>query len=252
MSATGCGLTLKQVAKSYGGLHVIRDASLDVFPGERHAIIGPNGAGKSTLFNLISGRGALTRGEIFLDGRSISGESPDEINRMGLSRSFQINNFFPRLTVFQNVRIAVMRREGIGLGLLRLASRIRAINEMAEQLVVRIGLEKRMRTAAESLTYSEQRALEIGITLATGPRVILLDEPTAGMSREETAITVELIRKTTTGLTLLVVEHDMTVVFGLSDRISVLVNGVILATGTPDEIRNNKAVQTAYLGEVET
>lgn len=251
MSATGSGLILKEVAKSYGGLKIIRDVSLEIFAGERHAIIGPNGAGKSTLFNLISGRSAPTKGDIFLEARSIAGETPDEINRMGLSRSFQINNFFARLTVFQNVRIALMRREGIGLGMLLLASRIKAINEMAEQLVVQVRLEERMQTAAERLTYSEQRALEIGITLATGPRVILLDEPTAGMSREETAVTVDLIKKTTAGLTLLVVEHDMTVVFGLSDRISVLVNGSILATGAPDEIRANKAVQAAYLGEVE-
>jgi branched-chain amino acid transport system ATP-binding protein len=249
MKTLGQTLSLEKVEKSFGDLHVIQDATLNVRAGERHAIIGPNGAGKSTLFNLISGRITLSSGHIRLGGKEISGQRPQTINRAGLSRSFQISNIFHRLTVFENVRIAMMRHYGVGLGLFQLASRMRPINTATEELIERVGLTSRAKDNADGLTYSEQRALEIALTLATAPSVILLDEPTAGMSRDETARAVELIKRTTVGLTLLIVEHDMTVVFGLSDRISVLAGGRVLATGSPQEIRSNAAVQTAYLGE---
>ncbi len=242
-------LELASVGKAFGSLKVMEDVSLTITAGERHALIGPNGAGKSTLFNIISGMFPPTAGEIRLRGARISGLAPHEINRLGLSRSFQITNIFHRLSVFENLRIGVMARHGMRYGLFRPINRMRAVNDEAEAILERVRLTRRRDHSAGDLTYSEQRALEIGMTLATGADVILLDEPTAGMSREESDRAVELIREITEGKTLLVVEHDMSVVFSLCDRVSVLVYGKILATGTPDEIRNNAEVQEAYLGE---
>ena len=242
-------LELASVGKAFGSLKVMEDVSLTITAGERHALIGPNGAGKSTLFNIISGMFPPTAGEIRLRGARISRLAPHEINRLGLSRSFQITNIFHRLSVFENLRIGVMARHGMRYGLFRPINRMRAVNDEAEAILERVRLTRRRDHSAGDLTYSEQRALEIGMTLATGADVILLDEPTAGMSREESDRAVELIREITEGKTLLVVEHDMSVVFSLCDRVSVLVYGKILATGTPDEIRNNAEVQEAYLGE---
>ena len=242
-------LQLKDVRKSFGHLDVLQGIELDVAEGERHALIGPNGAGKSTLFNLISGLLPPTAGSVVLRGRTISGLPPHRINRLGLSRSFQITNIFHRMSVFENLRIGVMAKDGVRFDLLRPVVRRRRINEEAEALTERVRLGHRRDHAAGDLTYSEQRALEIGMTLATGADVILLDEPTAGMSREETHHAVELVREVTRGKTLLVVEHDMSVVFSLCDRVSVLVYGRILATGEPDAIRNNREVQEAYLGD---
>jgi branched-chain amino acid transport system ATP-binding protein len=242
-------LTLVGLRKAFGALEIIRGVDLQIRKGERHAIIGPNGAGKSTLFNLISGLLQPSGGEVWLGQRRISGLSPYEINRLGLSRSFQITNIFPRLSVFENLRLGIMARHGIRHGLFRAVSRLKSVNEETGALVDSLRLTSRADDPAGELSYSEQRALEIGMTLATNPAIILLDEPTAGMSREETEYVVALIERVTAGHTLLIVEHDMGVVFGLCDRISVLVYGRILATGTPDEIRTNTEVQRAYLGE---
>lgn len=242
-------LELRGIAKSFGSARILEGVELTVGRGERHAIIGPNGAGKSTLFNLISGQFSPTSGSILLNGREIAGRPPHQINRMGLSRSFQITNIYHRLSVFENLRLGVMARHGLRFSLFRRVAALRAVNEESEALLQRIRLEDRRDRPAGDLTYSEQRALEIGMTLATAPEVILLDEPTAGMSQEETHYVIELIREVTKGKTLLVVEHDMNVVFSLCDRISVLVYGELLATGTPEEIRANRAVQEAYLGE---
>lgn len=242
-------LELANVGKTFGSLNVMEGVNLTITTGERHALIGPNGAGKSTLFNVISGMFPPTAGEIRLRGQRISGLAPHAINRLGLSRSFQITNIFHRLSVFENLRIGVMARHGLRYGLFRPIGRQKAINAEADAILDRVRLTRRRDHSAGDLTYSEQRALEIGMTLATGADVILLDEPTAGMSREETDRAVELIREVTEGKTLLVVEHDMSVVFSLCDRVSVLVYGRILATGTPDEIRSNREVQEAYLGE---
>lgn len=243
-------LRLARVTMSFDQLRVIADATLDVHAGERHAVIGPNGAGKSTLFNLISGRMKPTSGTIYLGRKEISGRSPKEINRAGLARSFQITNIFPKLTVFENVQIAMMAKAGARFAIFQQASGMARVNEEAQTMLASVGLADRRDVLAESLTYSQQRALELALTLATDPDVILLDEPTAGMSREETEHAVALIDRTTKGKTLLVVEHDMSVVFGLSDRISVLANGTFIATGTPREIQANVDVQRAYLGEV--
>ena len=243
-------LELRDLRKSFGKTEIIRGANLAVRAGERVAIIGPNGAGKSTLFNLISGRFAPTSGQVLLHGQRIDGKKPFEINRLGLSRSFQISNIFPKLSVFENLRCAVLWSLGYRYAFWRFLSRLQDANERAEQLMEMIGLHKKRDTLATNLTYAEQRALEIGITIAGGASVILLDEPTAGMSKSETGRFIQLIKQVTQGRTLLTVEHDMGVVFGLADRIAVVVYGEVIAFDTPDAVRANPRVQEAYLGSV--
>ncbi len=241
-------LELRNLRKSFGKTEIIRGAELAVQAGERVAIIGPNGAGKSTLFNLISGRFAPTSGEVLLNGQRIDGKKPFEINRMGLSRSFQITNIFPNLSVFENLRCGVLWSLGYKYSFLRFLSRLDDANDRAHQLMEMIKLDKKRDTLAVNLTYAEQRALEIGITIAGGANVILLDEPTAGMSRSETTRFIHLIKEVTEGRTLLTVEHDMGVVFGLADKIAVVVYGEVIAFDTPDKVRANARVQEAYLG----
>jgi branched-chain amino acid transport system ATP-binding protein len=244
----GVALRLAEVHKSFGRTAIINGVSLEIGRGERHAIIGPNGAGKSTLFNLISGRFPVTSGRIELKGEDITNLEPHVINRRGLSRSFQITNIFPRLSVYENVRCAVLWATGYRYSFWHRVGVLKALKERADEIVERIGMTKRRDKIAGVLTYAEQRALEIGITIAGGAEVILLDEPTAGMSRSETDDAVELIRNVTRDKTLVMVEHDMSVVFNLADRISVLVYGEVIATGKPEEIRASRAVQEAYLG----
>ena len=239
---------LRDVRKSFGKSEIIRGSSLAIPPGERHAVIGPNGAGKSTLFNLISGRFDVSSGDILLNGASTLGLTPFEINRRGLSRSFQITNIFHRLSVFENIRCAVLWSLGYKYSFWQSLASLRDARLRSEEVLELIGLKRRHDVAAGLLTYAEQRALEIGITVAGGANVILLDEPTAGMSRSESDHAVELIRRVTVGKTLMMVEHDMSVVFGLADRISVLVYGEVIATDTPEKIRSNQSVQEAYLG----
>ena len=243
-------LQLKDVRKSFGKTEIIRGVSVSVQPGERVGVIGPNGAGKSTLFNLISGRFAPSSGEILLNGQRIDGLKPYEINRRGLSRSFQITNIFPKLSVFENLRCGVLWSLGYRYTFLRFLAGLDDANQRAEQLMRSIHLERKRDTLAVNLTYAEQRALEIGITIAGGADVILLDEPTAGMSRSETRHFIELIKEVTVGKTLLTVEHDMGVVFGLADKIAVVVYGEVLAFDIPEAVRANARVQEAYLGSV--
>jgi branched-chain amino acid transport system ATP-binding protein len=230
-------------------MEIIRGVTLDVPQGERHAVIGPNGAGKSTLFNLISGRFGISSGSIRFEDQEISRLRSYEINRRGLSRSFQVTNIFPRLSVYENIRCAVLWSLGYKYSFWRGVNGLVDARERSEDIMERIGLAARRRDQAGVLTYAEQRALEIGITIAGGARVILLDEPMAGMSRSETENAVALVRKVTEGKTLLMVEHDMGVVFGIADRISVLVYGKIIASDTPQRIRENAAVKEAYLGQ---
>ena len=245
-------LELKAIHKSFGKTQIIRGIDLAVEAGERVAIIGPNGAGKSTLFNLISGRFAPTSGEIWLGSHRIDGKQPFEINRLGLSRSFQITNIFPKLSVFENIRCAVLWSLGYKYSFLKFLADLDDANDLAEQYMERIRLDRKRDVLAMNLTYAEQRALEIGITIAGGAEVILLDEPTAGMSKSETLRFIQLIRQMTEGKTLLTVEHDMGVVFGLADKIAVVVYGEVIAFDTPDAVRSNPKVQEAYLGSAQT
>ena len=241
-------LELDSIRKNFGLTEIIRGVDLTIPKGERHAIIGPNGAGKSTLFHLISGKYYKTEGRIRLNGEDVTELPPYEINRKGLSRSFQITNIFPRMTVFENIRCALLWTMEYRYSFWHLVDREQRLNERAWQVLEEIAMTGRARTEAGVLTYAEQRALEIGITIAGGADVIMLDEPTAGMSHSETDHAVALIRRVTEGKTLVMVEHDMGVVFDLADRISVLVYGEIIASDTPAAIRSNPAVQEAYLG----
>ena len=241
-------LELKNLRKSFGKTEIIRGVNLAVNAGERVGIIGPNGAGKSTLFNLISGRFEPTSGEVVLNGQRINGKKPFEINRMGLSRSFQITNIFPKLSVFENLRCGVLWSLGYKYTFLKFLSNLDDANARAEELMSMIKLEKKRDVLAINLTYAEQRALEIGITIAGGANVILLDEPTAGMSRSETSRFISLIKEVTVGKTLLTVEHDMGVVFGLADKIAVVVYGEVIAYDKPEAVRGDQRVQEAYLG----
>jgi branched-chain amino acid transport system ATP-binding protein len=241
-------LELTAVRKRFGKSEIIRGANLAVATGERCAIIGPNGAGKSTLFNLVSGRFGLSGGDIRLNGRSIAGLRPFDINRLGLARSFQISNLFEKLSVYDNLRCSVLWSLGYKYSFWQRLGGLRDAHERTEQVLEEIGLQRQRDLPAGVLSYAEQRALEIGITIAGGATVILLDEPTAGMSRSESDAAVELIRRVSEGKTLIMVEHDMGVVFGLADKIAVLVYGEVIACDTPANIRANSAVQAAYLG----
>jgi branched-chain amino acid transport system ATP-binding protein len=244
----GAILELKDLRKSFGKTEIIRGVNLAVQAGERVAVIGPNGAGKSTLFNLISGRFEPSSGDMLLKGQRINGKKPFEINRMGLSRSFQITNIFPKLSVFENLRCGVLWSLGYKYSFWRFLADLDDANNRTEELMEMIKLDKKRDTLAMNLTYAEQRALEIGITIAGGAEVILLDEPTAGMSRSETKRFIQLIREVTENKTLLTVEHDMGVVFGLADKIAVVVYGEVIAFDTPEAVRANAKVQEAYLG----
>lgn len=241
-------LEIKHLCKSFGATQIIRDLNLSVLRGERIAIIGPNGAGKSTLFSLISGQFTPTSGEIKLGQTPIQGKTPYEINRLGLARSFQITNLFQNLTVFENLSCSVLWSLGKGYLNFKLLGAMNDVNDRVLELMNELNLANKRDTQASQLSYAEQRTLEIGVTLGSGSEVILLDEPTAGMSNSETAHFVELIKKVTKGKTLLTVEHDMGVVFGLADKIAVLAYGEIIAFDTPSHIRANALVQEAYLG----
>ena len=241
-------LSLSNVSKSFGPIEIIRNVSLDIAPGERHAIIGPNGAGKSTLFNLISGAFAPTRGQIHLNGARVDGAAPQVIARAGLSRSFQVTNIFHRLSVYENIRCATLWPLGHRYVFWRALSGLRDADRRTQDILDLTSLDAQRHTPAGLLSYADQRALEIGLAIAGDARVILLDEPTAGMSAAETVRAIALIRKISEGRALIIVEHDMGVVFELAERISVLVYGEIIATGTPAQIRASKRVQEAYLG----
>ncbi|MDR5751056.1 MULTISPECIES: ABC transporter ATP-binding protein [unclassified Caballeronia] len=242
-------LELHRVTKRFGATEILRGVDLAIVRGERRALIGPNGAGKSTLFDLVSGRARASGGRIVVGGIDVSGMPAHRVARHGLARSFQTTSVFGGLCVFDNVRCALL-----GAPSSRAVDRwfrSRAIDRKAEAILESIGLTKRRDERAASLSYAEQRALDLGIALATDAPLLLLDEPTAGMNRAESARALDLIRSTTQGRTLLIVEHDMQAVFALADRISVLVRGEVIATGTPAEIRVNETVRAAYLGDDE-
>ena len=242
-------LSIQALRKSFGPADIIRGVDLEVSSGEIHAIIGPNGAGKSTFFNLLSGALQPSSGDMALNGTRINGLSPDKIQQLGLSRSFQVSNVFTNLSVFENLRCACLKISKAGYVFWRPAAGIRQANQRAEEVLPLIGQQALREEPAGALPDAGQRALEIGMTIACDAQVVLLDEPTAGMSNTETEQAVGMIRKVAAGRTLMIVEHDMGVVFELADRISVLVYGEIIATGTPEQIRNDPRVKEAYLGE---
>jgi branched-chain amino acid transport system ATP-binding protein len=241
-------IELVDVHKAFGRTQIIQGVNLAVEAGTRQALIGPNGAGKSTLFNLITGKYPVSSGRIRLNGEDITGIGPYAVNRRGLSRSFQVTNIFPRLSVFENLRCAVLWAAGYRYSFWNRVDRAAEVRERVERVLEQLNLLGRRDVPAGVLSYAEQRALEIGITIAGGADVILLDEPTSGMSHSETEQVVQLIREVTVGKTLLMVEHDMSVVFELADRIAVLVYGEVIAHDTPERIRADAAVQEAYLG----
>ncbi|MFT4817200.1 MAG: branched-chain amino acid transport system ATP-binding protein [Pseudohongiellaceae bacterium] len=243
-------LSLIDVKKSFGITEIIRGVSLDIVEGEKHAIIGPNGAGKSTLFHLISGRYNLTAGSIRFKEEQIENKPPYEIARLGLARSFQVTNIFQRMSVFENIRCALFWSKGYGYSFWHLLGKQTELNDEAMHVLEQIGLADRAKFPSGELAYAELRALELGVAIASGSELIMLDEPVAGMSHSEAQNAVELIRKITEGKTLIMVEHDMNIVFDVADRISVLVYGEIIATDEPKNIRANSKVQEAYLGEV--
>ncbi len=235
----------------YSGLQVLFDVNLEIKEGERHAVIGPNGAGKTTLFNVITGTYKPSKGKVLFKGDDVTGFKAHKMVRLGMGRSFQITSTFPRLTAFQNIRMGVLSRRAIRFNLFCFLDKMQSVTEETEEILKRINLDGWRDVPASGLSYGKHRSLEISMALATDPDLVMLDEPTAGMSRDETHHAVELVRRLTKDKTAVIIEHDMDVVFSLADRITVLHMGEILAVGPPDEIRQNQAVKDAYLGEME-
>ncbi len=241
-------LTLEHIHKDFSGLQVLTDISLIIEKGERHAIIGPNGAGKSTLFNIITGRYKPSQGTIRLMGRDVTGRSVHKIARMGLSRSFQLINNFPKMTVYENIRNAIVSKVNRRFSVNSLLGRSQKIKGQTEEILHLVGMAEARDVPATELSYGWQRKLELALALALDPAVVMLDEPMAGLDVEETKGFMELVKTLTQGKTLVVVEHDMDVVFTLADRITVLSYGGLLITGSPKEVRASEAVKNAYLG----
>lgn len=241
-------LEIKDLHKDFSGLKVLFGIDLAIAQGERHAIIGPNGAGKSTIFNLITGKDVPSRGKIFFKDHDITGLPPHRILHLGIARSFQITNIFRSMTIFENFRNAVLSKRKIPYKIFSPLSKVDGIAEETERVMSLVGLLGKRNERAGELAHGHQRALEIGLTMAMDPELILLDEPTAGMSKSETLEMVQLIEKVTEGKTLIIVEHDMDVVFRLASRITVIYYGKVLASGPPDEIRKDLRVKDAYLG----
>jgi branched-chain amino acid transport system ATP-binding protein len=241
-------LRIDNLYKDFSGLEVLSEITMEIFQGERHAIIGSNGSGKTTLFNIITGFYRPSRGKIYLFDKNITGWSTHKIARLGLSRSFQIITVFPKMTVYENVRSAVISKFNRRFNWTTLLSRDRTIERESDRMIDLLSLTDVRDVLASELSYGKQRHLELALTMAREPILIMLDEPTAGLSSEETRKAVQLIRQLTEGKTLVIVEHDMEVVFNLADRITVLNNGQILAMGPPNEIRENEQVKKAYLG----
>jgi branched-chain amino acid transport system ATP-binding protein len=241
-------LRTKGLTKHFGGLVAVSEVSLDMHLGEIHVVIGPNGAGKTTLTNLLSGDLPPTSGEVLFKGRNIAGQASDQISRLGIGRSYQKTNIFLPFTVFENCRLAAQSRTPHALRVFHEAGRYADINGRAEQAMTAAGLAHRARRVAATLSHGEQRQLEIAMCLATQPRLLLLDEPLAGMGPHESQRMVELIKSLTAEHAIMLIEHDMDAVFALASRLTVMVNGEVLESGTPEQVRSSPAVQLAYLG----
>jgi len=244
-------LETRKISHDFEGLWALRNVDIQIEEGERHAIIGPNGAGKTTLFNVITGTYIPSRGKIYFKGKDVTRAKPHEMVRMGMGRSFQITSTFSRLTAFENIRMAVLGKRGIRFNLFRQVGKMDSITQETDEILKRINLDGERNIPASALSYGKNRSLEISMAMATDPDIVMLDEPTAGMSRDETHTAVELVRRLTEGKTTVIIEHDMDVVFSLADRITVLHHGEILAVGTPKEIGANQDVKDAYLGDLE-
>ena len=244
-------LETKALCHDFSGLQVLMDVNLEVKEGERHAIIGPNGAGKTTLFNVITGTYRPSEGTVLFRNKEITGFPPHKLVRLGMGRSFQITSTFTRLTAFQNIRMGILSKRGIRFNFFRFLDEMDDITRETDEVLKRINLDGERDIPANMLSYGKSRSLEISMALATDPELVMLDEPTAGMSVDETHNAVKLIRRLTEGKTMVIIEHDMEVVFSLADRITVLHLGGILASGPPEEIKDNQAVKDAYLGEME-
>ena len=242
-------LSARKLTKRFGGLAAVNDVTLDLWRDRIHAVIGPNGAGKSTLTNLLSGDIAPTAGSVTLGGREVTGWSPERISRAGLGRSYQKTNIFLPFTVWENVRLAAQSRTPQAARWLALATGVRQANERAERALELAGLGARRNDIAGAASHGEQRQLEIAMTLATDPQVLLLDEPLAGMGTAEAERMVELLLRLKKDHAILLVEHDMDAVFTLADHLTVMVNGQVIASGTPPDVRADANVQSAYLGE---
>lgn len=244
-------LTIDELNLHFGGVKAVKDVSLEVEENELRSIIGPNGAGKTTLLNVITGRLPATSGKVFYLGKDITNKHPHELIKLGICRTFQISSLFLGSTVFENVRIAKQAKRGGSLRVFSAKESLKDVNEETLLILERLGLMNQAYVPAQTLSYGDQRLLEVGITLAGEPKILLLDEPTAGMSHGETNRTVHLIREIANEATIMLVEHDMEVVMSVSDKISVMDQGRIIAEGTPEEIRGNKQVRKAYLGDEE-
>jgi branched-chain amino acid transport system ATP-binding protein len=242
-------LSLRGLCKNFGGLRVTDDVSLDILPGEIHAVIGPNGAGKTTLIHQISGFLQPDAGTVLLGGRNITAMPADKRAKAGLARSFQITSILPAFTALANVALAVQARSGSSFRFFGDASREQSLNTQAQAMLAEVGLADRAGIVAGVLSHGEKRALECAIALAMQPRVLLLDEPMAGAGHDEGQRLIDLMMRLKAKIPMLLVEHDMDAVFRVADRVSVLVYGRIIATGTPAEIRANPQVREAYLGE---
>jgi branched-chain amino acid transport system ATP-binding protein len=242
-------LRTEGLARSFGGLLALRNISLSLEPGERRAIIGPNGSGKTTLFHVISGLLPPTSGRVFLGDEDVTGQPPHGLAIRGLARTFQHSSLFPGLTVRENMAIAVQRRLGTWGRVFRSAHRDRGVLDEAGEWLERLGLAEVASQPVSSLSYGLQRQLEVGLALATRPRLLLLDEPTAGMSPAETRGITRLVAAIPRDVTVLIVEHDMDVVFAVADRVTVLNHGEVLLTGSPEDVRADPEVQALYLGK---
>ena len=241
-------LETKALYHDFKGLKVLFDVNLEIKEGERHAIIGPNGAGKTTLFNVITGSYQPSDGQVFFRGDDITGFDPHKLVRLGMGRSFQITSTFSRLTAFQNIRMGILSKRGIRFNMFRLLDTMDDVTRETEEVLERINLLGERDIPASALSYGKSRSLEISMALATDPDLVMLDEPTAGMSVDETRNAVELIRKLTEGKTMVIIEHDMDVALRVSESVTMMHNGRVFKEGTPAEIENDPEVQQLYLG----